>query len=154
MASRTEQALDAFAAALDATGDLPTCERDRTLPGEFTADDSGVGRWLCLRWGDAENIEQMLGTGDGPGEAEYEIDHVAELEWMCQHDERATRMAAWDAGLEAIAGAIEADRSLGDVVGHSEISGMQFANLATDGMPEIQAVNILVRLTFTSNRPF
>jgi len=150
MTIRTYQALDALATRLSGRAPLPELSRDQKLPGRFAADDEGSGRHFVLRTGTAENREQLLGGA----ERHFEIDHMAEIEWLVENKDRAARVATFNAGLEEIDNALEEDPTLGGVVDHAEISGTQFNGLVTEGVPEIEAAILSVRLTFTSTRPF
>ena len=150
--TRTEEAVAKLAAVWEAVASLPKVRRAEQLPGKFEADGSGAGRYLNIRKGTTDRSD-LLGTGE-PGGRIYELDHDVEVEWLVEHRNRATRSAAFEAGLIAMDDALQADPTLGEVVSNAEFQRVEFGGLATDGIAEIEACIATVRLTFTSDRPF
>lgn len=151
MTSRTETALQALKTALQAQtalGGLPTPHRNQVLPSDMDS-FSGAAAFL--------NLLDGRGTIDGValgGTLQYEIRHEAEIEWMVDAEDAATREALFDQGLEAIASAVEGMLKDGAPLDDAEITSIERSNLATDGLPTVKAASITVALTFTSQRPF
>ena len=78
------------------------------------------------------------------------------VELIVAGDTRAARRAAFEAALEAIDDAIAADRSLGGKVdsAHMLAPRRNGSGLVIDGMPNILAADIRIRLLYTSSRSF
>lgn len=160
MATRTELAIAALFAmlrdlALEAEPKLCKPQRNATLPTRlerFEAAGDG-GAFLNLLDGDGEVIDEALGAGDGVPDG-YLIDQHALIEWAVQVADADQRDALFDAGLAAIAQALKADRSLGDVVSFAKIEGTQRSELATEGLDTTRAIIVRVALSFTSDHPF
>ena len=152
--TRTEAALIALKAALAAaaaaaTPALPAPTRNREI-ATVLADLAGGGALLNLTDGDGEVTDRLLGEeGDV-----YELAHRAAIEIIVENADQEERDATFDAGLEVIAAAVEADGTLGGTVSHAEIEAIARSGFVTDGAPQIKAAVVTVRLTFTSPRPF
>jgi hypothetical protein len=151
MASRTEEALQALVGVLAeaAGGALPEPTRNRVLADALDALDSNATAHLNIVDGDGEVEATELGQP-----RVYEISQTAAVEWIVKASTDADREAAFDAGLEAIATAIEADPTLGGVVDDTEITAVSRSNLAIEGVAQLKGAEISIRLQFTSHRPF
>ena len=116
--------------------------------------EAGTGMLLNI-WDDSDDeVLEVLGAqlvDDG-----YEIDKEVPVEFIVAGPDRVARRASFEDGLTAIFDAIKADPTLGGVVSHAEMltPRRNGAGLWTDGMPNILAADIRVRLTYTSNRTF
>jgi len=151
MASRTEEALQALVSALAAAdgASLPEPTRNRVLADALDALEGSAAAHLNVVDGDGEVEATELGQP-----RVYEISQTAAVEWIVQASTDADREAAFDAGLEAIATAVEADPTLGGVVDDTEITAVTRSNLAIEGVPQLKGAEISIRLQFTSTRPF
>ena len=78
------------------------------------------------------------------------------VEFVVAGGERAARRAAFESGLDAIWAAIAADRTLGGKVDYVEMLTPKRtgSGLITDGMPNVLAAEITVRLSFVSSQSF
>src|ERR687898_1156050 len=101
-ASKAEQVLDALRALLETIPDA-VVERNSVLPEKVPA-----GGLIILRDGDPGELEQALG---GFGNAYYQ--HAVELEVHVEEGDAAARDAGYDALLQQIGAALEADPTLG-----------------------------------------
>jgi hypothetical protein len=86
----------------------------------------------------------------------YELTWSVPVEFVVARGERAVRRVAFEAGLDAIWDAIAADRTLGGTVSHAEMLTPRRtgAGLITDGLPNVLAAEITVRLSFISSKSF
>ena len=106
-------------------------------------------------WDSGEDVpDEFLGAdviADG-----YELTWPVPVEFVVAGGERAARRAAFEAGLDAMWEAIAADRTLGGTISHAEMlmPRRTGAGLTTDGLPNVLAADIAVRLTFTSSKTF
>lgn len=149
----TETAMQALAAALNASASLPAVRRDPVFDNVLEEITSGLdtfGVALALRIGDAVNVDRRL--GDGP-EA-FEITRNADVEWFVAGAEAASLQSQFDDGIDAIFDAIAVDRTLGDTVVMAEVvDAPEIGNDDLGGKAVLTAL-IRVQLTFTSPRPY
>jgi hypothetical protein len=155
--TKTEAAMQALAAALAASADLPTPERDLVLDQalEPIAEETGVSHKLLIRDGAASDdgeapLERSLGRGEG----RFDIAHAAEVEWIVAALDRDDLASLFDAGLEAIAEAIEADRSLGGIVEDADLPWPPTRSVFPLGARTVKCATLRVLLQFQSPRPF
>jgi hypothetical protein len=104
-ASKAEQVLNALKALLETIPDA-VVERNGVLPERVPA-----GGLIILRDGDPGEPEEALG---GFGSTYYQ--HAVEVEVYLEEGDAAARDAAFDALLQQIGAALEADPTLGDRV--------------------------------------
>jgi hypothetical protein len=151
--TRTETALRALAAALEASAALPTVRRNVTFDQVFEdlAGASPLQTALLLGDGPGAAAERTLGGIEG---GRYEIDHPAALDWLVAGSAGTALETAFDAGLEAIAAVIAADRSLGGTVAYVEIPTPPERDLETAGSAQVKIARLVVSLRFTSDLPF
>lgn len=173
MTSRTETVLQALVAALTAKAqevDSPLVAplRNESLFARMTEGDDAIARYLNVWDGEGEPTDELLGADADPtidddaDVGRYDIEHRATLEWAVAGGSDAAREAAFDAGLVAIHDAVRPAVSgdtrtyLGGAVGFCTIEriGRSGSGLVTDGLPNVKAAEITVRLEFTSPRPF
>lgn len=157
--SKTGDALEALFAALTAKAGepapkIPPPVQNEALPSRLVEMGDGLQKHLNV-WDDSDDEpEEFLGadvTADG-----YEISKEIPIEFLVSGGSRAARRVAFEAGLEAIDDAIAADRTLGGAVdaAHMLAPRRTGSGLVTDGMPNVLAAHIRVRLLFTSSRTF
>lgn len=165
--SKTGDALEALFAALVAKAGedgspLPEPTQNEDLAQRLEAMGNGVSALLTV-WDDSEDEpEELLGAdviADG-----YEITKEVPIEFVVAGGSREDRRAKFEAGLEAIDDAVqgligaetEPDRTLGGKVEDARALAPRRngSGLVTDGLPNILAAVIRVRLTFNSSRPF
>jgi hypothetical protein len=114
----------------------------------------GLQKYLNV-WDSGEDVpDEFLGAdviADG-----YDLTSSVPIEFVVAGGGRAARRTAFEGGLDAIWDAIAADRTLGGTVSHAEMLKPRRtgAGLITDGMPNVLAAEITVRLSFTSSRSF
>src|ERR671919_1808378 len=104
-ASKAEQVLDALKALLETVPDA-VVDRNSVLPEKIPA-----GGLVILRDGDSGEPEQALG---GFGSTYYQ--HAVDIEVYLEEGDAAARDAAFDALLQEIGVALEADPTLGGLV--------------------------------------
>jgi hypothetical protein len=157
--SKTGDALEALYAALAAKASepdsaIPQPLQNEALPARLAAASDGLEKHLNV-WDSGEDVpEEFLGAdavADG-----YDISWSVPVEFVVAGGERAARRAAFESGLDAIWGAIAADRTLGGKVDHAEMLTPKRtgSGLITDGMPNVLAAEITVRLSFVSSQSF
>lgn len=157
--SRTGDALEALFAMLAAKASepgaaIPAPLQNEALPARLLEAPDGLQKYLNV-WDSGEDAsDEFLGAdviADG-----YELTWSVPVEFVVAGGERAARRAAFEAGLDAIWEAIAADRTLGGTVSHAEMlmPRRTGAGLITDGMPNVLAAGITVRLSFTSSKSF
>jgi hypothetical protein len=131
--SKAEQVLGALKALLETVPDA-VIERNSVLPEKIAG--SGL---IILRDGDPGEPEQALG---GFGSTYYE--HTVEIEVYLEEGDGAARDAAFDALLQQIGGAIDADPTLG---------GLAFG--LTYGWPEpaIKTATLTVTVDYETDAP-
>jgi hypothetical protein len=167
MASRTEEALAAFVAALQTKATaaptvLPAPRRNEAIANRFSALDGASGGYLNVLDGSGgpEGPDNSSGEFLGADQLEdagldgYELVQRAEVEWLVDEADAAAREAKFDAGLIAINDAMRADRTLGGKVSSVMIDRIERSNLITDGLSTVKACIITVALSFTSPHPF
>ena len=157
--SATGDALEALFAALQAKAAEPGAAipgplQNESLPARLMEAPDGLQKYLNL-WDSGEDVpEEVLGAdilADG-----YELTWSVPIEFIVAGGERVVRRTAFEAGLEAIWDAVTADRTLGGTVSHAEMLAPRRtgAGLITDGLPNVLAADIAVRLSFTSSKSF
>lgn len=149
--TKTETALSALAAALTAQPGLPAVARDAVFERLIEESADGKARALVLRRGRAEVLTRIVGAAAGE---RFELAHPAELEWYVADPDEAALQTAFDAGIEAIAAAVRADRTLSGAVQDCLIEDPpEFSEMEWDGRAMLTA-SITVKLVFTSQDPF
>jgi hypothetical protein len=157
--SATGDALEALFAALAAKAGEPGAAipfplQNESLPARLMESTDGVQKYLNV-WDSGEDVpDEVLGADiftDG-----YELTWPVPVEFVVAGGERTARRAAFEAGLDAIWDAIAADRTLGGAVSHAEMLAPRRtgAGLITDGLPNVLAAEITIRLSFTSSRSY
>jgi hypothetical protein len=157
--SATGDALEALFAALTAKATepgaaIPPPLQNESLPARLVEASDGLQRYLNV-WDSGEDTpDELLGAdviADG-----YELTWPVPVELVVAAGTRAARRAAFEAGLDAIWDAIAADRTLGGAVSHAEMLTPRRtgSGLITDGMPNVLAAEITVRLSFVSSKSF
>jgi hypothetical protein len=136
-ASKAEQMLDALKALL---GTVPgvTVERNSALPEKIP--DGGL---VILRDGDPGDPEQALG---GFGNAYYQ--HAVEVEVYVEEGDAAARDADFDAVLQQIGVALEADPTLGGLVFGLTYGRPGPAIEAIAGAPAIKSATLTVTVDY------
>jgi hypothetical protein len=157
--SRTGDALEALFAVLTTAAAaaptvLPAPSQNEDLPARLASMGSGVQMLLNV-WDDSDDAPDELLGADVIADA-YEHTREVPVELVVAGGTRTARRAAFEAALEAIDDAIAADRTLGGVVegAHMLSPRRNGSGLVTDGLPNILAADIRVRLTYTSSRSF
>jgi hypothetical protein len=151
--TRTEQALRALAAALDASATLPQTRRNAPLDQvleDIAAPGSANAAALVLIDGSGTVLDQVLGDG----ESRFSIEHHAEVEWLVSGQEGLALETDFDNGLEAIAAAVEVDRTLGGVVDDVQLNEPPERDLDVLGARPAKTAVLRVSLLFTSSHPF
>ena len=141
-ASKAEQVLDALKALLESISDA-VVERNSVLPEKIPA-----GGMLILRDGDPGEPEQALG---GFGSTYYQ--HAVEIEVYVEEGDAAARDAAFDALLQQIGVALEADMSLGDLAFGLTYGRPEPSIEAVAGAPAIKAATLIVTVDYESDAP-
>jgi hypothetical protein len=141
-ASKAEQVLDARKALLETVPDA-VVERNSMLPEKVP--DGGL---IILRDGDPGEPDQALG---GFGSTYYQ--HAVEIEVYVDEGDAAARDAAFDALLQQIGAALEADPTLGDLA-----FGMTYARPgpsmeAVAGAPAIKTATLTVTVEYETDAP-
>jgi hypothetical protein len=157
--SRTGDALEALFAALQAKAAepgaaIPPPLQNESLPARLMETPDGLQRYLNV-WDSGEDTPDEFLGADILAEG-YELTWPVPVEFVVAGGERAARRAAFEAGLDAIWEAIAGDRTLGGTVSHAAMLTPRRtgSGLITDGMPNVLAAEITVRLSFTSSRSF
>ena len=157
--SATGDALEALFAALAAKAAepgaaIPAPLQNESLPARLIEAPDGLQKYLNV-WDSGEDVpDEFLGAdilADG-----YELTWPVPVEFVVAGGERTARRAAFEAGLDAIWDVIAANRTLGGTVSHTEMLTPRRtgAGLITDGMPNVLAAEITVRLNFASSKSF
>jgi hypothetical protein len=141
-ASKAEQVLDALKALLDTVPDA-VVERNSVLPERNP--DGGL---ILVRDGDPGEPEQALG---GFGNAYYQ--HAVEIEVYVAEGNAAARDAAFDALLQQIGVALEADPTLGGLAFGLTYGRPETAIEAVAGAPAIKAATLTVTVDYESDAP-
>jgi hypothetical protein len=157
--SRTGDALEALFAALaakaaESDAAIPAPLQNESLPARLLEAPDGLQKYLNV-WDSGEDVPDELLGADVIAEG-YELAWPVPVEFVIAGGERAARRAAFEAGLDAIWEAMAADRTLGGTVSHAEMLTPRRtgSGLITDGLPNVLAAEITVRLNFTSSRSF
>ena len=140
-ASKAEQVLDALKALLETIPDA-VVERNSVLPEKIP--DGG----LILRDGDPGEPEQALGAF---GSTYYQ--HAVEIEIYVEEGDAAPRDAAFDALLQQIGIALEADPTLGGVAFGLTYGRPEPSIDAVAGAPAIKSATLTVTVDYESDAP-
>ncbi len=165
--SKTGDALEALFTALTAKAaegspKIPMPVQNEDLASRLKDMGDKIAMSLNV-WDDSDDEpEEMLGadiTPDG-----YEITKEVPVEFIVAGGAREARRVAFEAGLEAIDDAVRGvigdveveDRTLGGKVDDARMLAPRRngSGLVVDGMPNVLAATIRIRLTFTSSRIF
>jgi hypothetical protein len=141
-ASKAEQVLGALKALLE-TGSGPRVERNSVLPEKIP-----LGGLIILRDGDPGEPEQALG---GFGSAYYQ--HAVEIEVYVEDGDGAVRDAAFDAFLQQIGVALDADPTLGGLVFGLTYGRPEGAIEAVAGAPAIKSATLIVTVDYETGAP-
>ena len=141
-ASKAEQVLEALKTMLE-TVPGATIERNSVLPEKVPA-----GGLIILRDGDPGEPEQALG---GFGNAYYQ--HAVEIEVYVEEGDAEARDAAFDALLQQIGAALEADPTLGGVAFGMTYRRPEPAIEAIAGAPAIKSATLSVTVDYESDAP-
>jgi hypothetical protein len=141
-ASKAEQVLDALKALLEMSPDA-VVERNSVLPEKIP--DGGL---IILRDGDPGEPEQALG---GFGNAYYQ--HAVEIEVYVEEGGAAARDAAFDALLQEIGTALEADPTLGGVAFGLTYGRPEPSIEAIAGAPAIKSATLTVTVDYETDTP-
>ena len=141
-ASKAEQVLEALRAALEAVPDA-VVERNSVLPEKIPG-----GGLMILRDGDPGEPEQTLG---GFGNAYYQ--HAVEVEVYLEEGDAAARDAAFDALLQQIGIALEADPTLGGVAFGLTYGRPEASIEAVAGAPAIKSATLTVTVDYETSAP-
>jgi hypothetical protein len=141
-ASKAEQLLQAIKALLQ-TVPGTIVERNSAVPEKVPA-----GGLIILRDGDPGEAEQALG---GFGSVYYQ--HAVEIEVYVEQGDAAVRDAAFDALLQQIGAALEADLTLGGLAFGLTYGRPEPAIEAIAGAPAIKSATVTVTVDYESNAP-
>jgi hypothetical protein len=141
-ASKAEQVLEALKALLETIPNA-VVERNSVLPEKIP--DSGL---IILRDGDPGELEQALG---GFGNTYYQ--HAVEIEVYVEEGDAAARDAAFDALLQQIGAALEADPTLGGLAFGLTYGRPETAIEAIAGAPAIKTATLTVTVDYESDAP-
>jgi hypothetical protein len=141
-ASKAEQVLEALKALLETLPDA-VVERNSVLPEKIP--DGGL---IILRDGDPGEPEQALG---GFGAAYYQ--HTVEIEVYVEEGDAAARDAAFDALLQQIGAALEADPPLGGLAFGMTYGRPESAIEAIAGAPAVKSATLSVTVDYETVAP-
>ena len=141
-ASRTEQVLEGIKASIETIAEA-SVERNSVLPEKIP--DGGL---IILRDGDPGEPEQALG---GFGSTYYQ--HVVEIEVYLEEGDATARDAAFDALLQQIGAALEADPTLGGLAFGLTYGRPEPAIEAVAGAPAIKAATLTVTVDYETPTP-
>jgi hypothetical protein len=141
-ASKAEQVLSALKALLETVPNA-SVQRNSVLPEKIP--DGGL---IILRDGDPGEPEQALG---GFGSTYYQ--HAVEVEVYLEEGDAAARDAAFDALLQQIGVALEADSTLGDLVFGPTYGRPEPAIEAIAGAPAIKSATLSVIVDYETDAP-
>jgi hypothetical protein len=141
-ASKAEQVLDALKALLETIPDA-VVERNSVLPEKIPG-----GGLIIVRDGDPGEPEQALG---GFGSTYYQ--HAVEIEAYLEEGDAATRDAAFDALLQQIGAALEADPTLGGLAFGTTYGRPETSIEAVAGAPAIKTATLTVTVDYESDAP-
>jgi hypothetical protein len=142
-ASKPEQVLAALKALLETVSDA-VIERNSVLPEKIP--HSGL---VILRDGDPGEPEQALG---GFGSTYYQ--HAVEIEVYVEQGDAAARDAAFDALLQKVGAALEADPTIGGLAFGLTYGRPEPAVEAVAGAPAIKAATLTVTVDYETGAPF
>jgi hypothetical protein len=131
--------------AQGAARDSPRCCRRAQ---QRAAREDPDGRLIILRDGDPGEPEQALG---GFGNAYYQ--HAVEIEVYLEEGDAAARDTAFDALLQQIGDAIEADSTLGDLAFGLTYGRPEPAIEAVSGAPAIKTATLTVTVDYETDAP-
>ena len=141
-ASKAEQVLDALKALLETVPDA-VIQRNSVLPEKVPG-----GGLIILRDGDPGEPEQALG---GFGNAYYQ--HAVEIEVYIDEGDAAARDVAFDALLQQIGAAFEADPTLGDLAFGLTYGRPEPIIEAVAGAPAIKSATLTVTVDYETDAP-
>jgi hypothetical protein len=141
-ASKAEQVLETLRTLLETVPDAMV-QRNSALPEKVP--DAGL---IILHDGDPGEPEQALG---GFGNAYYR--HAVEIEVYVEEGDAAARDAAFDALLQQIGTAFEADPTLGDLVFGLTYGRSEPAIEAIAGAPAIKSATLSVIVDYETDAP-
>jgi hypothetical protein len=141
-ASKAEQVLEGVKALLE-TIPGAVVERNSVLPEKIPAD--GL---IILRDGDPGEPEQALG---GLGNAYYQ--HAVEIEVYIEEGDATVRDTAFDALLQQIGTALEADPTVGDLAFGMTYGRPEPSIEAVAGAPAIKSATLSVTIDYESDAP-
>ena len=141
-ASKAEQVRDARKALLETVPDT-VVERNSGLPEKVPA-----GGLIILRDGDPGEPEQALG---GFGSTYYE--HAVEVDVYVEEGDAVARDAAFDALLQQIGAALEADPTLGGLAFGLTYGRPEPAIEAISGAPAIKGATLTVTVDYETDAP-
>jgi hypothetical protein len=141
-ASKAEQVLDALKALLEAVPDS-VVQRNSALPEKIP--DGGL---VILRDGDPGEPEPALG---GFGSTYYQ--HAVEIEVYVEESDAAARDAAFDALLQQIGAALEANPTLGGLVFGLTYGRPEPSIEAVAGAPAIKTAMLSVTVDYETGAP-
>jgi hypothetical protein len=141
-ASKAEQVLDALKALLE-TAPGAVIERTSVLPEKIPA-----GGLIILRDGDPGEPEQALG---GFGSTYYQ--HAVEIEVYVEDGDAAARDAAFDALLQQMGAALEADPTLDGLAFGLTYGRPEPSIEAVAGAPAIKTATLTVTVDYESDAP-
>jgi hypothetical protein len=141
-ASKAEQVLEGLRAALETVPDA-VVQRNSVLPEKIP--DGGL---VILRDGDPGEPEQALG---GFGNAYYQ--HAVEVEVYVEEGDAAARDAAFDALLQQIGAALEADPTLGGLAFGLTYGRPESTIEAVAGAPAIKTATLTVTVDYETDTP-
>jgi hypothetical protein len=141
-ASKAEQVLEAMKTLLD-TVPGAAVERNSVLPENVPA-----GGLVILRDGDPGEPEQALG---GFGSSYYQ--HAFEIEVYVEEGDAAARDAAFDAVLQQIGVALEADPTLGGLAFGLTYGRPEPAIEAVAGAPAMKTATLSVTVDYETSAP-
>ncbi len=141
-ASKAEQVLEALEALLETIPDAVVAHNS-VLPEKIP--DGGL---VILRDGDPGEPEQALGAF---GDAYYQ--HAVEIEAYVEEGDAAARDAAFDALLQQIGIALEADPPLGGLAFGLTYGRPETSIEAVTGVPAIKVVTLTVTVDYETDTP-
>jgi hypothetical protein len=141
-ASKAEQLLDALKTLLETVPDA-VVERNSALPEKIPA-----GGLIILRDGDPGEPEEALG---GFGGTYYQ--HAVEVEVYVEEGDAAARDAAFDALLQQIGAALEADPTLGGFAFGLTYGRPETSIEAVAGAPAIKGATLTVTVDYETDAP-
>jgi len=151
--TETEKAFVALAAALNASSALPAVRRDvvfEDVLDDLSSGGDSFGAALTLAHGEA--VETVRRIGEGPNA--FELTRVADVEWIAAGDPADALQTFFDAGVEAVFAAIEADPTLGANVVRAEIVEQPEISREAAGGRAALIARIRVQMLFTSPRAY